>query len=110
MPGPHFFARQHPVSVAVLAIAKVVIAFLLGLLKRGTVKNSLCFSLPLLKGSAFRFVLGTLCDARRNADRRFRQDGHILTCVRPALARTGVEPFGTCWTMPGSASIFKRLR
>ncbi len=45
------------VCVAVLLVAKVAVAFLVGLLKRGTVKSSLRFSLALPEGSEFSFVL-----------------------------------------------------
>ena len=44
-------------AVAVLIVTKVAVAFLLGLLKRGTVRNSLRFSLALPEGSEFSFVL-----------------------------------------------------
>jgi CPA2 family monovalent cation:H+ antiporter-2/glutathione-regulated potassium-efflux system protein KefB len=45
------------VCVAVVVVVKVAVAFLLGLLKRGTVKSSLRFSLALPEGSEFSFVL-----------------------------------------------------
>ncbi len=44
-------------AVAVLIVTKVAVAFLLGLLKRGTVRSSLRFSLALPEGSEFSFVL-----------------------------------------------------
>lgn len=45
------------VCVAVVVAVKVAVAFLLGLLKRGTVKSSFRFSLALPEGSEFSFVL-----------------------------------------------------
>ncbi len=45
------------VSVVVLVVTKIAVAFLLGLVKRGNVRNSLRFSLALPEGSEFGFVL-----------------------------------------------------
>ncbi|HEX5327539.1 MAG TPA: monovalent cation:proton antiporter-2 (CPA2) family protein [Acetobacteraceae bacterium] len=52
---------EHPVavvaSVVVLIVAKVAICFVLGLIKRGTPRSALRFSLALPQGSEFSFVL-----------------------------------------------------
>ena len=45
------------VAVVMLVVTKVAVAFLLGLVKRGTVRSSLHFSLALPQGSEFSFVL-----------------------------------------------------
>jgi type IV secretion system protein VirD4 len=50
------------------------------------------------------FVLGTMRDAR-GADRRFRQDGHILTCA-PTGAGKGIGAvIPNLLTYPGSAFV-----
>jgi len=51
------------------------------------------------------FVLGILRDAPRNADRRFRQDGHILTCAPTGAGKGlgGVIP--NLLDYPGSAFV-----
>jgi monovalent cation:proton antiporter-2 (CPA2) family protein len=54
-------AVQHPVMVAaavvVMVVVKIAITFVLGLVKRGSAKSSLRFSLALPEGSEFSFVL-----------------------------------------------------
>lgn len=50
-------------------------------------------------------MLGILRDAPRNADRRFRQDGHILTCAPTGAGKGlgGVIP--NLLDYPGSAFV-----
>jgi type IV secretory pathway TraG/TraD family ATPase VirD4 len=51
------------------------------------------------------FVLGVLRDARRGADRRFRQDGHVLTCA-PTGAGKGIGAvIPNLLEYPGSAFV-----
>jgi hypothetical protein len=53
----------------------------------GTAQNAARHLAP--AAPADTFVLGTLRDAPRGADRRFRQDGHMLTCA-PTGAGKGI--------------------
>jgi hypothetical protein len=50
------------------------------------------------------FVLGVLRNAYGDADRRFRQDGHILTCAPTGAARASVPSSPICSTIPARLS------
>jgi type IV secretory pathway TraG/TraD family ATPase VirD4 len=70
----------------------------------GTAQNAARHLAPAAPADAF--VLGILRDAPRGADRRFRQDGHMLTCA-PTGAGKGIGAvIPNLPDYPGSASCW----
>jgi hypothetical protein len=69
----------------------------------GTARNAARHLAPAAPEDAF--VLGILRDAPRGADRRFRQDGHVLTCA-PTGAGKGIGAvIPNLLDYPGSAFV-----
>jgi type IV secretory pathway TraG/TraD family ATPase VirD4 len=69
----------------------------------GTVRDAVRHLVP--AAPADGFVLGVLRDAPRGADRRFRQDGHLLTCA-PTGAGKGIGAvIPNLLDYPGSAFV-----
>jgi type IV secretory pathway TraG/TraD family ATPase VirD4 len=69
----------------------------------GTTRDAVRHLLP--AAPAVGFVLGVLRDAPRGADRRFRQDGHLLTCA-PTGAGKGIGAvIPNLLDYPGSAFV-----
>ncbi len=69
----------------------------------GTARNAARHLAPAAPADAF--VLGVMRDAPRGADRRFRQDGHLLTCAPTGAGKgiSGVIP--NLLEYPGSAFV-----
>ena len=69
----------------------------------GTARNAARHLAP--TAPADDFVLGVMRDAPRGADRRFRQDGHLLTCAPTGAGKgiSGVIP--NLLEYPGSAFV-----